>query len=44
MMSNNNSAIVTKVWSFCNTLRDDGVGDYGKTVLGMVNGFSFRND
>ncbi len=27
-MSNNNSAIVTKVWSFCNTLRDDGVG-YG---------------
>jgi len=24
----NNSAIVTKVWSFCNTLRDDGVG-YG---------------
>ena len=27
-MSNNNSAIVSKVWSFCNTLRDDGVG-YG---------------
>jgi type I restriction enzyme M protein len=27
-MSNNNSAIVGKVWSFCNTLRDDGVG-YG---------------
>jgi type I restriction enzyme M protein len=27
-MSQNNSAIVTKVWSFCNTLRDDGVG-YG---------------
>ncbi|WP_299989383.1 class I SAM-dependent DNA methyltransferase [uncultured Pontibacter sp.] len=25
---NNNSAIVSKVWSFCNTLRDDGVG-YG---------------
>ena len=24
----NNSAIVSKVWSFCNTLRDDGVG-YG---------------
>ncbi|WP_347160173.1 class I SAM-dependent DNA methyltransferase [Pontibacter chitinilyticus] len=27
-MSNQNSAIVSKVWSFCNTLRDDGVG-YG---------------
>lgn len=27
-MSNNNASIVTKVWSFCNTLRDDGVG-YG---------------
>jgi type I restriction enzyme M protein len=27
-MSSNNSAIVQKVWSFCNTLRDDGVG-YG---------------
>ncbi|WP_187263772.1 class I SAM-dependent DNA methyltransferase [Pontibacter beigongshangensis] len=27
-MSNNNSAIVSKVWAFCNTLRDDGVG-YG---------------
>ena len=27
-MSDNNSAIVSKVWSFCNTLRDDGVG-YG---------------
>lgn len=27
-MSTTNSAIVTKVWSFCNTLRDDGVG-YG---------------
>lgn len=27
-MSHNNSAIVSKVWSFCNTLRDDGVG-YG---------------
>ena len=31
-MSNNNSAntssIVSKVWDFCNTLRDDGVG-YG---------------
>jgi type I restriction enzyme M protein len=27
-MSNNNSSIVSKVWSFCNTLRDDGVG-YG---------------
>lgn len=27
-MANSNSAIVSKVWSFCNTLRDDGVG-YG---------------
>lgn len=27
-MSNPNSSIVSKVWSFCNTLRDDGVG-YG---------------
>lgn len=31
-MSNNNTAnissIVSKVWAFCNTLRDDGVG-YG---------------
>ncbi len=31
-MSNNNSAstsgIVSKIWAFCNTLRDDGVG-YG---------------
>ena len=31
-MSNNNtpntSSIVSKVWAFCNTLRDDGVG-YG---------------
>src|SRR6187401_1297866 len=27
-MADNNSAIVSKVWSFCNTLRDDGVG-YG---------------
>ncbi|MDQ3022351.1 MAG: type I restriction-modification system subunit M [Bacteroidota bacterium] len=28
MTSNNSSSIVSKVWSFCNTLRDDGVG-YG---------------
>ena len=32
-MSNNNTAkissIVSKVWAFCNTLRDDGVG-YGE--------------
>jgi hypothetical protein len=27
-MSNNTSSIVSKVWSFCNVLRDDGVG-YG---------------
>ena len=27
-MSNNNSVIVSKVWSFCNILRNDGVG-YG---------------
>ena len=25
---NNTSSIISKVWSFCNTLRDDGVG-YG---------------
>jgi len=31
-MSNSNSAIVSKVWSFCNTLRDDGVG-YGENCL-----------
>jgi type I restriction enzyme M protein len=28
MSSNNTSSIVSKVWAFCNTLRDDGVG-YG---------------
>lgn len=27
-MSNNSSSIVSKIWAFCNTLRDDGVG-YG---------------
>src|SRR3989338_9942818 len=27
-MNNNSATIVSKVWSFCNTLRDDGVG-YG---------------
>lgn len=27
-MSNNTASIITKVWSFCTTLRDDGVG-YG---------------
>ncbi len=27
-MSNNTSSIVSKIWAFCNTLRDDGVG-YG---------------
>lgn len=26
--ANNTSSIVSKVWAFCNTLRDDGVG-YG---------------
>jgi len=31
-MSDNNSAIVSKVWSFCNTIRDDGVG-YGDYCL-----------
>ena len=25
---NNTSSIISKIWSFCNTLRDDGVG-YG---------------
>ncbi|MBX7139759.1 MAG: type I restriction-modification system subunit M, partial [Chitinophagales bacterium] len=28
MSDNNSSSIISKVWSFCNTLRDDGVG-YG---------------
>lgn len=28
MSNNNSSSIISKVWSFCNTLRDDGVG-YG---------------
>lgn len=28
MSDNNSSSIVSKIWSFCNTLRDDGVG-YG---------------
>src|SRR6478752_5318213 len=28
MSNNNTSIIISKVWSFCNTLRDDGVG-YG---------------
>ncbi len=28
MNQNNTSSIVSKVWAFCNTLRDDGVG-YG---------------
>jgi type I restriction enzyme M protein len=29
-MTNNTASIVSKVWSFCTTLRDDGVsyGDY----------------
>ena len=29
-MSDHSSTIISKVWSFCNTLRDDGVsyGDY----------------
>ena len=26
--TNNTSGIISKIWSFCNTLRDDGVG-YG---------------
>lgn len=28
-MSNNTNSIVSKVWSFCNPLRDVGVGGYG---------------
>src|SRR5438132_13736184 len=28
MSTDNSSSIISKVWSFCNTLRDDGVG-YG---------------
>ena len=37
-MSNNNSAIVSKVWAFCNTLRDDGVGygDYLKQLTYLL--------
>ncbi len=33
-MSNNNSTSVSKVWSFCNALCDDGVGygDYLKQL------------
>jgi type I restriction enzyme M protein len=27
-MNDNAASIISKVWSFCNTLRDDGVG-YG---------------
>lgn len=30
-----NSAIVNKVWSFCNTLRDDGVG-YGDYLEQLI--------
>ena len=37
-MSNNTSLIVSKVWSFCNTLRDDGVGygDYLEQLTYML--------
>jgi type I restriction enzyme M protein len=41
-MNNNNTAntssIVSKVWAFCNTLRDDGVG-YGKLSEAGFSGF-----
>ncbi len=36
----NTSSIVSKVWAFCNTLRDDGVG-YGKL---SESGFSRLKD
>ncbi|MCW3076816.1 MAG: methyltransferase [Bacteroidetes bacterium] len=37
-MSNNNSSIVSKIWAFCNTLRDDGVGygDYLEQLTYML--------
>jgi len=47
--TDNTSGIISKVWSFCNTLRDDGVGygDYLEQLtyllfLKMVNKFSHR--
>ena len=32
MAATTTSSIVSKIWAFCNTLRDDGVGygDYGR--------------
>lgn len=35
MNGNNTSSIVSKVWSFCNPLRDIGVG-YGKYLLEKI--------
>ncbi len=47
MSENNTSSVVSKIWSFCNTLRDDGVGygDYLEQLtyllfLKMANEFS----
>ncbi len=31
--TNSTNSIISKVWSFCNTLRDDGVG-YGDLLNG----------
>jgi len=37
-MNDNASSIISKVWSFCNTLRDDGVG-YGDYIDKEEKGF-----
>ncbi len=49
-MSNNTSSIVSKVWSFCNPLRDVGVGygDYPEQLtyllfLKMADEYSIRH-
>ncbi len=36
------SAIISKVWSFCNTLRDDGVG-YGDYLEQLTYLLFFKN-
>ncbi|MDA8126045.1 MAG: RhuM family protein [Deltaproteobacteria bacterium] len=40
-MNDNASSIISKVWSFCNTLRDDGVG-YGDYRVNSKRGTQFR--
>jgi type I restriction enzyme M protein len=37
-MNGNTSSIISKVWSFCNTLRDDGVsyGDYPEQLTYLL--------